>query len=237
MPISTVFFDIGDVLFSEDAPHAMLLHCVYQAVSRAGVDVGWDRFASQFRQCMRRSPASAVRDAVNAVVGDAGDGGDIYEQGHEIYQQARYPRRYGMLHDDITGVVESIHARYKTGIIANQHPVIMEALSDYRLLRHFDVVVIDEIVGVSKPDPAIFQFACEQAGCDPRETIMVGDRPDNDIAPAKRLGMGTVRFRNGQFYVYYDPLHEDERADAEVRTAAQIPIAVDMVAAMREKSP
>jgi HAD superfamily hydrolase (TIGR01549 family) len=233
MPITTVFFDIGDVLFSEDAPHAMLLHCVYQALSRSGVDVSWDRYAAQFRQCMRCVPATAVQDAVSAFIGNPAASSDVYDIGHDMYQQTRYPRRYGMLLDDITDIVAAVHQSYKTGIIANQHPVIMDALSDYRLLMHFDVIVIDEIVGVSKPDPAIFLLACERAGCLPREAIMVGDRPENDIAPAKRLGMGTVRFRRGTFYAHYDPLIDDERADIEVRSAIHIPGAINTITAWR----
>ena len=32
----------------------------------------------------------------------------------------------------------------------------MDALRDYGLMPYFDVIAIDEIVGVSKPDPKIF---------------------------------------------------------------------------------
>ena len=37
----------------------------------------------------------------------------------------------------------------------------------------------------------------ELANCTPREAVMIGDRIDNDILPAKALGMHTVWIRQG----------------------------------------
>ncbi|MEI6297816.1 MAG: HAD family hydrolase [bacterium] len=45
--------------------------------------------------------------------------------------------------------------------------------------------------GFSKPDPHVFQILTARLaalGISPRETLMVGDRPDNDITPAKAHG-------------------------------------------------
>lgn len=39
-----------------------------------------------------------------------------------------------------------------------------------------------------KPDPKLFTIACAQAGCAPEDAVMIGDRLDNDIAPAKAIG-------------------------------------------------
>ena len=49
--------------------------------------------------------------------------------------------------------------------------------------------------GFRKHDVRIFLRACEDLDVSPAECIMVGDRIDNDIYPAKLLGMGTVLFR------------------------------------------
>jgi FMN phosphatase YigB (HAD superfamily) len=48
--------------------------------------------------------------------------------------------------------------------------------------------------GFSKPDPHVFQILTARLvarGISPRETLMVGDRLDNDIAPAKAHGWQT----------------------------------------------
>ena len=44
---------------------------------------------------------------------------------------------------------------------------------------------------------------------------MVGDRIDNDIAPANLLGMRTILFRTGR-HIAQQPRSADELADAEV---------------------
>ena len=49
-------------------------------------------------------------------------------------------------------------------------------------------------LGLSKPDPYFFQVLLSRLaarGIDPGEAIMVGDRADNDMIPAKALGMMT----------------------------------------------
>jgi FMN phosphatase YigB (HAD superfamily) len=48
-------------------------------------------------------------------------------------------------------------------------------------------------VGLEKPDPAIFQLALSQSGCEPEQAVMIGDRLDNDIRPARLLGWKTIR--------------------------------------------
>ena len=44
---------------------------------------------------------------------------------------------------------------------------------------------------------------------------MIGDRVDNDIIPAKKIGMKTVRVKQGM-WKYWDALGEEEQADFEV---------------------
>jgi putative hydrolase of the HAD superfamily len=51
--------------------------------------------------------------------------------------------------------------------------------------------------GFSKPDPHVFQILTARfaaLGISPREILMVGDRLDNDIEPAKAQGWRTWQF-------------------------------------------
>jgi len=86
---------------------------------------------------------------------------------------------------------------YKLGIIANQNPGLSERLEKWSLLRYFDVIAASAEIGYAKPDKEIFEKAFELAGCDAEECVMVGDRLDNDIIPAKALGMKTIWVING----------------------------------------
>ena len=73
-----------------------------------------------------------------------------------------------------------------------------------------------------KPDPRIFETALEKAGCPPHEAVMIGDRLDNDVAPAKALGMKTVRVRQG-FGVLQSPRSEADTPDFEIGSLSELP--------------
>ena len=234
MSVKWLFFDIGDVLFDENAQHQYLFHSLLLAMRRQGMDVTWDAYHAQLKECVRQTPGRAHLEAVAAFVPDEAQGKSIIDAGNAEYHEMRKPRPYGMLTDNILSVVQELRRDFQLGIIANQHPPIMDALRDYGLRPYFDVIAIDEILGVSKPDPAIFRWALEQANCAPEEAIMIGDRADVDVAPAKTMGLGTVRFKRGQLYVYYDPRSDAERADVVVYQAGEIVPAVRRIAAARQ---
>ena len=63
--------------------------------------------------------------------------------------------------------------------------------------QHFDVIVASAEIGYAKPDKQIFIKAFELAKCTAEESVMIGDRLDNDIIPAKALGMKTVWLKKG----------------------------------------
>ena len=86
---------------------------------------------------------------------------------------------------------------YKLGIIANQKLGTKERLDSWGLRQYFDVIAGSAEIGYAKPDKEIFEKAFELAKCTAAESMMVGDRLDNDIIPAKSLGMKTVWIKNG----------------------------------------
>ena len=95
-------------------------------------------------------------------------------------------------------MLTALRARgYRIGVIANQAAGTEERLRAWGLLEHIDLVVASAEEGVAKPDPAIFRIALEREGCLPGEAAMIGDRLDNDIVPAKAVGMRTVWLPQG----------------------------------------
>lgn len=230
MAVRWVFFDIGDVLFDEDAQHLYYLHTFLLAMRRHRVDVEWDAFHTQVLASVCQKPDNAVVEAARFYVPDENLWAQIYAEARAEYAQMRKPRPYGMLLDNITPVLAELSREYRLGVIANQHPPILQALEDYGIGRYFGVTAINEVVGLSKPDPAFFRWALEQANCPPEEAVMVGDRADNDIAPARSIGMRTVRFQRGLLYSPYEPLSDAERADIVVTEAAQIAPAIHRLA-------
>jgi beta-phosphoglucomutase-like phosphatase (HAD superfamily) len=68
-------------------------------------------------------------------------------------------------------------------------------------------------------------FVYGDPGVPPADCILVADRLDRDIAPAKELGMATIRFRTGR-YRKQKPRSPAEFPDAEVTDMAELEAAI-----------
>ena len=80
----------------------------------------------------------------------------------------------------------------RVGVVGN-----MAAGNEAFIAPHVDFVASSERWGVEKPSPQFFARVCEAAGCDAADVTYVGDRVDNDVAPALAFGMGAVHIRRG----------------------------------------
>ncbi|MCB1773692.1 MAG: HAD-IIA family hydrolase [Gammaproteobacteria bacterium] len=74
---------------------------------------------------------------------------------------------------------------------------------------------------IGKPNPLLFRLALASLGLQPGQCIMVGDRPDTDIAGALALGMRTALVRTGRFGVA-DALPESVHPDWDVADLAAL---------------
>ena len=102
------------------------------------------------------------------------------------------------LYADVDRVLRDLKSHgYKLGIIANQAPGAAERLSNWGIADCFSVIASSSELGVAKPDPQNYEKAIAMAGCTASQAVMIGDRLDNDIIPAKQYGMQTVWIRQG----------------------------------------
>ena len=69
---------------------------------------------------------------------------------------------------------------------------LLPALERHGLTRHLERVVVSDIVGVAKPDPAIYELVEARAGHAPQRLLFVDDRPRN-LRPARHRGWHTIR--------------------------------------------
>ncbi len=111
---------------------------------------------------------------------------------------------------DYATLSRGIHLIVKRGarLIATNpdHNVDAEVDGEHRLLpgggalvAPFAVAAGVEPVVIGKPSPLLFEMALERLGCEAAECLMIGDRPDTDIAGAAGLGLRTALVRSGRF--------------------------------------
>ena len=67
--------------------------------------------------------------------------------------------------------------------------------------KHFDTIIISAEVGMSKPDPQIFQLFAQQLGVETTELIFIDDS-ENSLISAKEVGYTPI------LYTGYEELEE-----------------------------
>ena len=60
------------------------------------------------------------------------------------------------------------------------------------VMELFDFVIESSVVGFRKPNPKIYQLACEKLGIEPAEAVFLDDLGVN-LKPAKAMGMRTIK--------------------------------------------
>lgn len=128
--------------------------------------------------------------------------------------------------EGIEDVLRWLHGRgLKLGVVANQPQRKIEVLQRAGLARYFADLQMSEGVGVRKPNPEIFRHVCRALDVEPAQCVMVGDRIDNDIAPANRLGMTTIQLRAGRHRAQR-PMTAEDFADFVVEDCTGIQAAL-----------
>ncbi|MBU4387831.1 HAD family phosphatase [Candidatus Dependentiae bacterium] len=91
-------------------------------------------------------------------------------------------------------LVRWLRGRYRTGLLSNASDILPRLIRErYGLAGLFDVEVVSALVGLAKPDPAIYQLALERLGAAPEVTVFVDDYEPN-VEAAAALGIRGIHF-------------------------------------------
>ena len=170
-----IFFDLGSTLLDETD---VLEKCVRSSLEQSAVP--YDEFTEKMNAFAFRN-RSAYKCAI------------------EYYglSKARWNPSLEKLYPGVPKLLERLSERYNLGIIANQISNLEERLSAFGIDEYFKVIVYSSAFGKAKPDEEIFLYALKKANCIAENAFMVGDRLDNDIIPAQKLGMKTIWIKQG----------------------------------------
>jgi HAD superfamily hydrolase (TIGR01549 family) len=138
-----------------------------------------------------------------------------------VFRKAQWSSVYITIYPNAAQVLEALSKDNILGIVANQSKQVHDRLSKYGILQYFKFVVVSCDAGCSKPDPEIFRMALSKIDKGIRDIWMIGDRIDNDIVPAKKMGLKTVRVLQGSHRLQ-KPAGEEERADYSVDRFSEI---------------
>ena len=187
--IDWVFIDVGNVLFNDDPQNFEGYRFVYEILRARHPGYTFDEMLAE-REALARQGANFILGEIARRLLPRDEAKAIFEPLRafliETYDQ------HNLLNQGAVEVLRDLRSRWRLGIIANQPPECRRSLERRGLLDFFDVVAISDELDLHKPDARLYQWAFANSGCDPSRAVMVGDRRDNDIAPAKSESMRAI---------------------------------------------
>ena len=204
MAIKAVFFDIDDTLYSTTRFSARARRNAVRAMIQAGLRVTEEEalaelteviseFSSNYehhyeklllrlpKQAKGLNPAILVAAAVVA-----------YHQ-TKFKELAPFP-----------DVAEAFPRLAKAGLtlgIITSGLTVKQAEKVVRLgilpYLHPQGIFITEQMGISKPNPKLWQKACRELDLDPAECVYVGDHPVHDVEQVRKIGMVAILNKRG----------------------------------------
>ena len=188
--IDHVFLDIGGVLY-DDRVYAEAWR---RALREAGGTFTDAAFEDEYAACRAAQDRSFRVQLAAAFLGPDADLRALEARAARYWQ---YPP--SALHTDVVPTLTNLRdAGYRLGVIANQPSQVRVAMERDGLVPFFEVWGVSDDLGLHKPDPALFRRTLELAGVGGERTVMVGDRLDYDMRPARAAGMHTVWLLRGE---------------------------------------
>ena len=188
-----VFLDVGNVLLDEDPLTFFVLLRHAEAAARARPGTTFAGVLAAREAKAREGSRWPLYEAMAPLLGETGCA-EVWEA---VAREVR--DRFGELSPPVAGaqdLLDRLEGRFRLGLIANQGAACRDRLRRLGWLERFAVVALSEEVGAHKPDPSLFAHALRASGVkNAGDAWMVGDRLDNDVAPASALGMATARVR------------------------------------------
>jgi putative hydrolase of the HAD superfamily len=88
-------------------------------------------------------------------------------------------------------VLSAIYGHYPMALVSNFYGNMRTILRDFKI-EYFSHIIESAIVGIRKPNPAIYEMGIKALDLQPEEVLVVGDSYAKDIVPSHGLGCHTV---------------------------------------------
>ena len=123
-------------------------------------------------------------------LGVEGDVDELLTMRREWTKQSLVPR------PDALATLEELRQRgHRLGLISVCSQEVPEVWEETPFAGALDALVFSCDVGISKPDPRIYEIACERLDIEPGESLFVGDGANDELPGAERVGMTALQLR------------------------------------------
>ena len=237
MPPKAVLFDMFDTLMLIEKNHQFYspsLMRMYRYLYDNGINVPFAQFNEAYIQARDQLYAKADENfeephfnvRISKALISLGYDFDVYSPlvamaTNEFCEEFM---KYVRIDQDAKQMLESLHGKYKLGIISNFAipECVMKLLNQHGLDKLFDVIVVSAAVNKRKPSPEIFHSTLKALGVSAAETVFVGDTIDADIEGAKAVCMKAI-------YIERRVQKQSEKfcPDQTIKNLSELPLALD----------
>ncbi len=198
MTIKNIFFDIDDTLFPSSEFAELARKNAIRAMIEIGLEQPQDKLYSMLLRIIKRKGSNY-----------SGHFDDLCKELH-IKNPSRYvAAAIAAYHNAKTSILpypevprtllKLREEGYKIYVATNGDSVKQwDKLIRLGIEHYFQDVFVSEEIGEEK-SPGFFRKVLKRISAKPHECVMVGDREDKDILPAKSVGIKTIKVRRGKY--------------------------------------
>lgn len=129
-------------------------------------------------------------------------------------------------------IVEELSKQYPMVLVTNFYGNMPVVLKEFGLDGYFKTIIESSIVGIRKPDPALFALGVKALQLPAEEVVVIGDSYRKDIHPSSTLGCRTVWLKN--ICWEEEPIIESHAPTAIIDNISQLP---DIITGIGSKEP
>lgn len=125
-------------------------------------------------------------------------------------------------------VLQSLSEQYPLVMVSNFYGNLSAVLENFGLLHYFQRIIESAVVGVRKPNAAIYQLGVEALQLPAHECLVIGDSFGKDIVPAKQCGCRALWLNAKGWEEDKHTVEKDGyKADLEIADFAEVLSAID----------
>ncbi len=214
--IKAILFDIGGPIDSEIHNDKLLKLHFKEEFSKHNITIS----SADIENCMERSIINFDKNIYLSLCENFSNGNDhikksVYKNILLRSKERDLKRNAPEISDDVIEVLKYLSKYYKLGVVANQTLNALNLLKNSGINKYFDNFEVSDSIGFEKPDKRIFLHVMNILEVSSEECIMIGDRIDNDIIPANKLNIFSIRIKNGKF-IHQIPREVSEKPKYEI---------------------
>jgi haloacid dehalogenase superfamily, subfamily IA, variant 1 with third motif having Dx(3-4)D or Dx(3-4)E len=143
----------------------------------------------------------------------------------DLVKKYRYNSREISLYYDASIVLKKLKNNYKLGLITDgDKGAQLNKIKLLDLQKYMNKIIITDEYGKEYWKPSIkpFKMILEYFNIDSKESIYIGDNPNKDFIPCKKLGINTVRIIRPIGYYSNTFLNENYEADYNIKSLLEL---------------